>query len=157
MTKKAMKTAYKAHEGQTDKSGVPYIFHSYHVAEQMDTEDAVITALLHDVVEDTPLTLSDLEKEGFSKAVLEALALLTHDRNVPYMDYIHGLEHNEIALRVKIADLKHNSDISRLDQPDQKDRERQKKYRQALACLQNFQDAGIRPKTDSGKNFPDPG
>jgi (p)ppGpp synthase/HD superfamily hydrolase len=144
MTKKAMKTAYQAHEGQTDKSGVPYIFHSYHVAEQMDTEETVITALLHDVVEDTSLTLSDLAKEGFSKEVLEALALLTHDRNVPYMDYIYGLMHNEIALAVKIADLKHNSDISRLDQPDEKDRERQKKYRQALACLQNFKASEIQ-------------
>jgi (p)ppGpp synthase/HD superfamily hydrolase len=139
MTKKAMKIAYKAHEGQTDKSGVPYIFHSYHVAEQMDTEDGVITALLHDVVEDTPLTLSYLEKEGFSKTVLEALSLLTHDRSVPYMDYILGLRHNALALKVKLADLKHNSDISRLDQPDQKDMERLQKYRQALACLQNFQ------------------
>jgi (p)ppGpp synthase/HD superfamily hydrolase len=139
MTKKAMKIAYKAHEGQTDKSGVPYIFHSYHVAEQMDTEETVITALLHDVVEDTSLTLSSLAEEGFSGEVLEALALLTHDRNVPYMDYIHGLQHNDIALKVKIADLKHNSDISRLDQPDKKDLERQKKYRQALACLQCFE------------------
>jgi (p)ppGpp synthase/HD superfamily hydrolase len=140
MTKKAMKIAYMAHEGQTDKSGIPYIFHSYHVAEQMDTEETVITALLHDVVEDTPLTLSYLEEEGFSKAVLEALALLTHDRSVPYMDYIRALSHNDIALKVKLADLKHNSDISRLDQPDEKDRERQKKYRQALACLQKQND-----------------
>lgn len=137
MTKKAMKIAYNAHHGQVDKDGIPYIFHPCHVAEQMPTEDTVITALLHDVLEDTPLTLAWLREQGFSEPVLTALALLTHDSDMPYMDYIRRLKKNKIAYLVKLTDLKHNSDESRLAQLNEDDKKRlQKKYKEAIAFLE---------------------
>lgn len=136
MTKKAMKIAYEAHSGQMDKGNVPYIFHPYHLAEQMETEETIITALLHDIIEDTPLTLAWLREQGFSEAVLEALALLRHENDMPYMEYIRQLQNNEIACRVKLEDLRHNSDISRMDKPDDKDKKRLKKYKEAIAYLE---------------------
>lgn len=135
MTKKAMKIAYKAHEGQTDKSGIPYVFHPLHVAEQMKDEPSTAAALLHDVPEDTGITLLDLEKAGFPKAVLEAVALLTRGREVPYLDYIRKLKENSVARAVKLADLIHNSDISRLDEVTKEDKERLHVYAQAIEIL----------------------
>lgn len=79
LTRKAMRICYAAHEGQMDKSGVPYVFHPIHLAEQMETEEEICTALLHDVVEDTKWTLKELEAEGFPTGVLEAVRLLTRD------------------------------------------------------------------------------
>ena len=88
LTKKAMKLAYRAHCGQADKSGVPYIYHPIHLAEQMTDEYSNVVALLHDVVEDTSVTFDDLEREGYPEEVLSALKLLTHDEAVPYLDYV---------------------------------------------------------------------
>ena len=135
MTKKAMKVCYEAHKGQYDKGGVPYVFHPFHLAEQMETEDTVIAALLHDVVEDTVYTFADLKQMGFSDTVLNALRLLTHDDDVPYMEYVREIRNNPIAKAVKLADLAHNSDLSRLDMIDEKALERVKKYKQAIALL----------------------
>ena len=112
MTIKAMKIAYEAHLGQLDYSDVPYIFHPYHLAEQMDDEVSCTVALLHDVVEDTPITLSDLE-QIFPAQVVEIVRLLTHDEGVDYFDYIREIKKNPIATKVKLEDLKHNSDESR--------------------------------------------
>ena len=112
MTIKAMKIAYEAHLGQLDYNGVPYIFHPYHLAEQMDDEISCTVALLHDVVEDTPITLSDLE-QIFPMQVVEIVRLLTHDENIDYFDYIQEIKKNPIATKVKLEDLKHNSDESR--------------------------------------------
>ena len=133
-TKLAVNLAYQAHQGQTDKAGWPYIFHPYHLAEQMTTEETVITALLHDVVEDTSYTLQDVAAMGFGDAVVEALALLTHDKTVPYSVYIERIGHNEIARAVKIADLKHNCDSSRYDS-DALRQKRETCYYPALAYL----------------------
>ena len=102
-----------------DKSGTPYVFHPFHLAEQMETEETVVTALLHDVAEDTAYTVADLAAMGFPESVTEALALLTHDKAVPYLDYVAAVKTNPIARAVKIADLRHNSDLSRLDAPDE--------------------------------------
>ena len=113
LTKKAMKVAYEAHHGQTDRSGTPYIFHPFHVAEQMDDELSVCTALLHDVIEDTEITFEDLTGE-FPEEVVEALRCLTRDKNMNYFDYIRKLRKNPIAKKVKQADLLHNSDVTRL-------------------------------------------
>ena len=137
LTNKAMRIAYKAHNGQLDKSDVPYIFHPFHLAEQMKTEHEVIVALLHDVVEDTDVTLGDLEADGFPHDVLEAVRLLTHDRSVPYMEYIAGLKDNALAKKVKMADLRHNSDVTRLEGIDEEAGKRLKKYGAALQFLQN--------------------
>ena len=135
MTKKALKLCFAAHKDQTDKSGMPYVFHPFHLAEQMPDEKTTIVALLHDVVEDTPYTLDDLREMGFSEKVLAALTLMTHDKSIPYMDYVAKIKENKIAMTVKLADLKHNSDLSRLDTVDEKALKRIEKYRQAIALL----------------------
>ena len=109
---KALKIAYDAHYGQTDKSGTPYIYHPAFLAAQMDTEEEIVTALLHDVVEDTTVTLSDLEREGFPPTVIDAVRLLTH-KSGSYLGGIIGLEKNPIAVKVKLADLRHNNNPTR--------------------------------------------
>lgn len=113
LTNRAMRIAYAAHQGQTDQSGQPYIFHPYHVAEQMEDEISVCTALLHDVVEDTPVTLEELEKE-FPAEVTEALRLLTHEAGMDYYEYVRAIRQNPVAKAVKLADIAHNSDETRL-------------------------------------------
>jgi len=135
MTRKAMKLAYDAHQGQTDKSGVPYIFHPIHLAEQMQEEDTAVCALLHDVVEDTPYTLAELKNMGFPPEVIDALALLTHDKSEPYLDYVRRIRTNRIASAVKLADLWHNSDLSRMDAADGEAAERAEKYGRAIRIL----------------------
>ena len=137
LTKKAMKIAFEAHKEQVDKSGLPYIFHPFHLAEQMRTEETVCAALLHDVAEDTEITLEELQKEGFPQAVLAALTLLTHDDAVPYMEYVAQIKENSIARAVKLADLRHNSDLTRLDHVDEKAKERVEKYKAAIALLED--------------------
>lgn len=135
LTKKAMKVCFEAHKDQLDKTGLPYVFHPFHLAEQMDDEISTICALLHDVVEDTDTTLEDLGEMGFPKEALEALALLTHAPEVPYMDYVREISRNPIATKVKIADLKHNSDVTRLDFVDEWALKRNQKYNEALRIL----------------------
>ncbi len=134
-TKKAIKFCFKAHKRQRDKSGMPYVFHPFHLAEQMVTEETTIVALLHDVMEDTKYTEKQIRKMGFSDSVIEALRLLTHDKNTNYMDYVSAIKENKIAKAVKIADLKHNSDLSRLDTVDEKALARREKYLKALELL----------------------
>lgn len=136
MTRKAMRIAYDAHAGQVDKTGLPYIYHPVHLAENMPDENAVITALLHDVVEDTHITIDDLAREGFNKDILTALQLLTHNPAQEYMDYISQLSTCPLARKVKLADLRHNSDVSRLDTIDEKMSRRLKKYKQAIRLLE---------------------
>ncbi len=135
LTKKAMKLAYQAHHGQTDKSGIPYIFHPMHLAEQMEDEFTTCAALLHDVVEDTDMTFADLEAEGFPPEVTEAVRLLTHDDAVPYMEYLAAVKPNPIARAVKLADLHHNSDLTRLDTVDERALRRNEKYQKAVQFL----------------------
>ena len=107
MTKKALKLCFEAHKEQVDKSGMPYVFHPFHLAEQMQDEDTTTVALLHDIVEDTDYTIDDLRSKGFSEKVIEAIELLTHDPVVPYMEYVAQIKKNPIAKAVKLADLKH--------------------------------------------------
>jgi len=134
-TKKAMKLCYEAHKGQVDKTGVPYVFHPFHVAEQMTSEASTIVALLHDVVEDTDYTLDDIAAAGFGKEIVEAVALMTHEDDVPYLDYVAKLKDNPIAREVKLADLAHNSDRSRLGEIDDETKQRLEKYEKAKAIL----------------------
>ena len=135
LTKKALQLSFEAHKDQVDKSGMPYVYHPFHLAEQMDTEETVIVALLHDVVEDTDYTLQDIADMGFPQTVVEAIALMTHNDSVPYMDYVARIKQNPIAAAVKLADLRHNSDTSRLDVVDDKTTERIQKYQRAIALL----------------------
>lgn len=136
LTKKAMRLCFAAHAGQLDKGGVPYVFHPFHVAEQMEDELSTVVALLHDVVEDTDYTLEDLARMGFPERALSALKLLTHDKRVPYLDYVAAIRHDPIARAVKLADLRHNSDLSRLSNPDASALARVEKYRRAIALLE---------------------
>ena len=137
LTQKAMKIAFEAHKNQTDKNGIPYIYHPVHLAEQMDCEDSICVALLHDVVEDTSMTFEELQAEGFSKEIIEALKLLTHDDAVPYLEYVKKIKKNPIATKVKLADLRHNSDLTRLDEVNAKALKRVEKYKDAIKILEN--------------------
>lgn len=135
LTKKAMKIAFEAHKNQVDKTGLPYIFHPFHLAEQMNDEKTVCVALLHDVAEDTDITVEQLKNEGFYDEIIDALKLLTHNKTVPYMDYVAEIKNNPTATLVKLADLKHNSDLTRLDDIDDEAKERNKKYKKAIELL----------------------
>ena len=135
-TKKAMRLSFKAHEGQLDRCGIPYVTHPLHLAEQMPDEDCTVAALLHDVVEDTDYSLEDLRRMGFPPRALEAVALLTHDPAEPYLDYVARLKQNPVARTVKLADLRHNSDLTRLDTVTERDLARVEKYAAALRLLE---------------------
>ncbi len=136
LTKQALKLCFESHKEQVDKSGMPYVFHPFHLAEQMTDEATTVVALLHDVVEDTELTFEDLEKQGFGEEIISALKLLTHNDDTPYMDYVAKIKTNKIATAVKLADLRHNSDLSRLDTVDEKALKRKEKYEKAIKILE---------------------
>lgn len=142
LTKKAMRLCFDAHKDQVDKSGMPYVFHPFHVAEQMQTEETTVVALLHDVVEDTDYTIADLQEMGFPESITAALTLLTHKDGVPYMEYVAAIKSDPISSAVKLADLRHNSDLSRLDVIDEKALRRVEKYKKAIALLET-EDAGV--------------
>lgn len=112
MTNRAMRIAYDAHHGQLDYNGIPYIFHPIHLAEAMDDEISCCAALLHDVVEDTDVTMEELARK-FPREVIEVLKLLTHEKDVDYFDYVRAIKDHPIARKVKLADLAHNSDQTR--------------------------------------------
>lgn len=137
LTKKAMKICFKAHRDQLDRSGLPYVFHSFHVAESMTDEYSTAAALLHDVVEDSDITLDNLSSNGIPKNVIDALRLLTHDSSIPYLEYIRALKSNDIARAVKLADLAHNIDLTRLDEITPEDIERKEKYMKAIEILKS--------------------
>lgn len=138
LTNKALRIAYEAHQGQVDKAGLPYIFHPFHLAEQMRDEISTCVALLHDVAEDTTVSLDELARE-FPPEVMASLRKLTHQPGVVYADYIIGLRDDQVARKVKMADIRHNSDMSRFagGKPiPSKDRSRlAEKYKMALALL----------------------
>lgn len=137
LLEKAIAVALKAHAGMKTRNGRPYILHPLRLMIQMDTEEEMITAVLHDVAEDSIITLEDLTAMGFSENVMEALTRLTHDKKQrSYDDYIKGIQGNPLATKVKLADLKHNIDIRRLPNPiSDKDLRRLKRYRRAWKIL----------------------
>lgn len=141
LTKKALKVCFDVHKDQVDKSGMPYVFHPFHLAEQMVDEDTTIVALLHDVVEDSDLNRNDLLNMGFNKEIVEAIRLLTYTGKKPYMEYIKDLSMNPIARTVKLADLKHNSDLTRLDVVSERDLSRYEKYKMAICFLEGIDNA----------------
>ena len=135
LTNEAMKLAYNAHHGQVDKAGVPYIFHPLHLAEQMDDEYSTCVALLHDVVEDTPVTLEQLA-QIFPMEVVDAVAVMTHGKDEPYLHYVQRVAHNPIARKVKLADLHHNSDQTRMENASEETLAYfREKYRKAFEIL----------------------
>lgn len=138
MTKKAMRIAFDAHKEQTDKAGLPYIFHPFYLAVQMKDEVSVCAALLHDVAEDTSVTFEALLQQGISDEVVDALRLLTHTEGVPYLEYIQRIRDsgNRCAIAVKLADLRHNADTARLGSVDSAALDRLEKYRQSIRNLE---------------------
>ena len=136
-TKKALRIAFDAHKEQVDKTGLPYTFHPFHLAEQMKDEISTCVALLHDVVEDTDYTFEDLAAGGLSSEVIDVLRLLTHAEETTYSEYIQRIKDsgNAVAIAVKLADLRHNSDETRLDCVDEKMSILLERYRAAINTL----------------------
>ena len=111
---KAIQIAARAHEGQKDKDGQPYILHPLRAMMSVEGEEAQIVAVLHDVIEDTSVTADDLRQAGFSEQVVAAVLCVTHRKDEPYADYVVRCKGNEIARRVKLADLEDNSRLDRV-------------------------------------------
>lgn len=132
----ALQIAYNAHHDQLDKGGNAYFLHPVFVALQMDTEEEKITGILHDVIEDTDVTLEDLKRQGFSENVIAAVDAMTRRENETYMEFIKRLSVNEIARHVKIQDIRNNMDLTRIPEPTKKDWDRMEVYMQALTYLE---------------------
>lgn len=154
LTNMAMRLAYDAHQGQVDAAGMPYIFHPCSLAEQMDNERRTCIALLHDVVEDTEVTIGQLKQE-FPPEVTDAVAALTHNRSEDYFTYVTGIFGNPDAMLVKFADLLHNRNDDRLiGAPDISWSARAKKrskYEHALEML----DGAMRCWADDARYGPE--
>ena len=127
--------AMQKHDGQLDKAGKPYILHPIEVALSLYKESDKVVALLHDVLEDTDATIEDLKKIGVSEEEVEAIQLLTKPKKEDYIHYVKRVANNPIARHVKMADLKHNMDLSRLSEITDKDIQRVEKYKQAYQIL----------------------
>lgn len=132
----AILLAAQAHQGQTEKNGRPYVLHALRVMHQMRTDHEMMAAVLHDVVEDTSVTLDDLRQANYPQAVLEAVDCLTHREDESYDAYLDRVITNKIALRVKWADLKDNMDGTRLQDFTERDSQRYKKYVNARKKLE---------------------
>jgi (p)ppGpp synthase/HD superfamily hydrolase len=132
---KALKLALEIHTGQVDKAGKPYILHPLRLMSKFSTDDEMITALMHDDVEDGDITLADLEELGFNKYVVSAIDCLTKRDNESYEAFISRINQNSLAKKIKIEDLKDNMDLTRLDSISDKDIARVKKYHKALSVL----------------------
>ena len=134
---RAIAIAAEAHAGQKDRAGAPYILHPIRLMIQMDSENAMMAAVLHDVVENSTWTLDDLRKEGFSNEVLNAVDSLTHrdKEGEDYWDYIQRAKSDPIAIKVKLADLEDNLNPDRLNEITEKDEKRFDRYRKAQEML----------------------
>ena len=130
--KLAHEIAKRAHKGQVDKAGAPYILHPETVASFVTKDDEKIVAYLHDVIEDTPCQLRDLENAGFSSEIIKAVDLLTRKTGQSYKQYLKLVKTNELARVVKLADLKHNSDLSRRTHVTENNIKRLTKYQDAI-------------------------
>lgn len=128
MLEKAIRLAAKGHEGQLDKGGQPYILHPIRVMLQCETIEEKTVAMLHDLLEDTEVTEADLRKMGFPAKIIEAVLLLTREKDADYMEYIARICENRLAARVKLADLTDNMDLNRLPGLTRRDFERLEKY-----------------------------
>ena len=135
LLEKCIQFALEVHAGQRDRYGRPYILHPLYLMSQMDTEVEMMAAVLHDVIEDSDMTLDDLRQLGLPEEVVQAVSLLTHDESDSYDDYVRKLKPNRIARKIKLADLLHNMDIRRMDRVTEKDAARLDKYRRAWERL----------------------
>lgn len=123
------------HAGTKDKGGLPYILHPINVMTGLETQDEKIVAVLHDVIEDTELTFDNLRTLGFQEYIIEALDSVTHREKEEYMDYIKRAKSNPIGRNVKMKDLLHNSNLSRIKNPKKNDYKRLEKYKKAYSYL----------------------
>ena len=135
---RAIEIAARAHAGQVDKAGAPYILHPIRMMLSVDSIEARMAAMLHDVVEDSDVTLEQLRAEGFPASVIEAVEALTKREGEDYEAFIRRVAPNMLARQVKLADLRDNSDLSRIAQPTEKDRLRIEKYRRAIQYLESL-------------------
>ncbi|MBU0279350.1 MULTISPECIES: GTP pyrophosphokinase [unclassified Gemella] len=124
----------KAHRGQRDKAGRLYIFHIIYVMFNTKGIKGKIVALLHDVVEDSEITI-DFLKSYFDEEIVKAVDVITKKPNQSYFDYLKVVKNNKLARQVKISDLKHNSNLNRLNYITNKDIKRNMKYKRALDFL----------------------
>jgi hypothetical protein len=138
---RAIAIAAMAHEGQVDKAGAPYVFHPLRMMLRMTTTDERITAVLHDAVEDTDVTLEALRAEGFSETIIEAIDSLTQRPGESYQALILRAAANPIGRRVKLADLEDNSDLSRIAHPTARDYRRIEKYQRAMETIRRLEGA----------------
>ena len=136
-SEKAYEIAKKAHLGQIDKAGEDYIKHPEKVASFVNSDEEKAVAYLHDVIEDTELTLEDLREYGFSEEVLKAVDVITKKKGQDYQTYLNSVKENKLARVVKLADLRHNSDLTRLINITEKDIERKEKYQKAIDFLKS--------------------
>ena len=134
-SEKAYEIAKRAHLGQVDKAGEDYIKHPEKVASFVKSDEEKAVAYLHDVIEDTELTLEDLHEYEFSKEVIEAVDIITKKKGEDYQSYLNSVKKNKLARAVKLADLRHNSDLTRLTKVTEKDIERKEKYQKAIDFL----------------------
>ena len=135
----AIQIAIEAHKGQLDKSGSPYILHPLHIMNSVNGLDYKIVAVLHDTIEDTDLTYDDLISKGIDKKLVDSILILTKEYSDSYMEYIEKVSRDHYATIVKIEDLKHNMDLTRLNRKiTNKDLERNKKYMKAYFYLKQF-------------------
>jgi len=132
---KAIEIAVHAHAGQVDKAGKPYILHPLRLMMKFQNEIEQITAVLHDVIEDSELSFNDLDKYGFPSSVLKALEYLTKRKDEKYMDFIVRVSSNDLAIKIKIEDLKDNMDLTRLPSVTDEDLIRVQKYKNAIKIL----------------------
>ena len=132
---KALEIAIKAHKGQRDLAGVDYIEHPKAVANLVNSDEEKAVAYLHDVLEDTYITEKDLLQMGIKNNIVLAVKVLTKEKNEPYTKYIERVKENKLASTVKIADLQHNMNLSRIANPSKRDYERLEKYKRALTFL----------------------
>lgn len=132
---RAIAIAADAHAGQRDKGGAPYVLHPIRVMLRLDAETDKIAGVLHDVVEDSDWTLEKLRQEGFSAEVVTAVDHLTRREGETYEAFVHRAGTDAIAARVKVADLEENMDLSRIPEPNNRDRARLRKYELALSIL----------------------
>ena len=134
--RKALELAYEKHKNQVDKAGKPYFLHPVMLALRLEGKKKIV-AILHDIIEDTDITEKDLLDIGFDDDIVEAVVLLTRDKNITYYDYIKKIKYsnNTLAYWVKMADLEDNMDLSRFENVTDKDKERVKRYQKAVDIL----------------------
>lgn len=134
---KAILIAVQAHNGQKDRYGVNYILHPLRVMLRFESETKMIVAILHDVVEKTDWTLEKLREQGFNDTVLDAVNLLTRQGQQPYMEYIENLKDNNIARKVKIADIEDNMNPQKMDKLSNKNFEKLARLHKAWIILKH--------------------